>query len=511
MNENEMNVQAPEMEEPVVVTKPKSKKGLWIGAAAALVAIAIIVVAVIGIFSSSPLGLIGTGFRNSLEAMEDDAYTKLMDQVSNGGSVEVSADFDSLSLQGTRIPLNGTCSVKVYTNTEEQKTAMTLGVEVAGQKLDASIFANQESVAIASDCLLGDMAYGFKLENFVKNFNNSVFGPNGAYSLGIELPEDLQTQLDLDQYQNYEQDTEKIAAQMAAQFVKTLEANSTVEKENASLTLGGDEVKTTAVIIKIDSNQLAAIIEEMLEYLRTDAEFKAFVEEYEDIIFAEEISGVTEAGATAEEFFQVLDEAAEDMDKLKQEILDEEAGVDATFHITKSGKQLVGMELLLASNIEPGKMTIFAGPDLNNAKEIRFEVGSGDEIIQGTYLVKVDDENTFMMLLDMNENDRTVLKTDVRWDKQTGAWEITLTDDSDETAVIRGTLEQSDKELSVVLETVETGGEKAEQRIGVVLRTEDTMPEMPHYNDLLTMTAADVESLVNDLGTVLLQLMYGMG
>ncbi len=504
MNENELNVQTPAFEEPVVV-RPKSKKGLLIGVAAALIVIAIVVAIMIGVLSSSPLGLLATGFRNSMEAMQGDAFTALMDQVSNGGSMELSMDLAPL-LQESGLPLSGTGSMKIYTDEEAQKTAMTLGVQLGGQKLDASIFANQESVAIASDWLLGDMAYGFSLKNFVKNFNKSVFGPNGACSLGIEIPENFQVQMD--EYQNYAKDTEKIAAQLVTRLMESLEKNSTVEKENATLILGGEEVKTTAVIVKIGPDQLAAVVEEMMEYLRTDAELKAYIEEYKDILFASVEADGIDADDFVKELYQGLDD--EDIEDLKKEIQEEEAGLDATFHITKSGKQLIGMELFFASNMEPGKLNVYAGPDLENAKEIRFEMSSGDETAQVTYLVKMDDENTFVALLDLNENGEALLKTDVRWDKQTGAWEITLTDDFDETAVIRGTLEKSDKEISVKLESMEAEGEKAELGMVVVLRAEDTMPEMPHYNDLLAMTEDDVNSLVNDLGMVILQLMYGM-
>ena len=89
----------------------------------------------------------------------------------------------SSALEQSGLPMSCTVSAKAYMNEKEQRSAMTLGVQLAGQTLDASIFANQESVAFASQILLGDKAYGFGLKDFVENFNKSVFGPDGAYAL----------------------------------------------------------------------------------------------------------------------------------------------------------------------------------------------------------------------------------------------------------------------------------------------------------------------------------------
>lgn len=478
MNENEMNLQEPVFEEPVVTQKPKSKKGLWIGLAA-LVAMVVIAAIVIGMVTSSPLGLLATGFRNSMEAMENDAYTQLMYRVSNGGSMEFSADFDSLMLQGDRIPLDGTGSVKIYMNEEAQKTAMTLGVQLGSQKLDASIFGNQESVVLASDWLLGDKAYGVTLKDFVENFNKSVFRMDGPYSLGIELPENFQEQLDKNQ--KLTEAAEKVGQELAAVLLKSVEENSTVEKENATLTLGGDTVKTTAVSIKMDHNQLAATVD-----------------------------GQTDAKAMVEEFFQEMDRIAEEMEETKKQMEEEETGMEITFHITKSGKQLIGAELVFASNVEPGMVSIYAGPDLKNAKEFSIQIESGEESLQMTYRIKADDKESLVALLDICENDQDVLKADVRWDKQTGAWEIVATTDGDESVIIRGNLEQTEEKVSVTLESVEASGQSTDLGIHMVLRASDEMPEAPQYTEILKMTEAEVGSLVEELGMAVFQLAFGI-
>lgn len=502
MRENEMNVQAPAFEELAVAEKPRSKKGILIGAVAAFAVIAVVVAVLIGVLSGSPLNLLATGFRNSMEALKGNDFTDRLEQAGNGGSMELSAELSTL-LKGSGLPLSGTGSLKMYMDQEGQKAAMTLGVQLGGQTLDASIFGNQESVVIASDWLLGDKAYGVELKSFVEDFNKSVFRMDGPCSLGIELPENLQEQMTVDPA--YADDTAKITEQLATRLVTSLEKNATMEKEKATLTLGGEDVKTTAVTVKMEPDQLAAFVEDLLEYLRTDEACKQYLEAYKENLFANAALGADDADMTADQILKMLEES-------KQQILEDEMALEAVFHITKSGKQLIGIELILKDNTqkEPITVSVCAGPDLEDLKEIRFQVTSDEENAQGTYTVKTNDKGAFAAAIELSENGQAVLKTDIRWDKQTGAWEIALNGEQYKNTVIRGTLEKSDKEISAKLDSVETAGEKMELGIGMVLRAADKMPEIPQYTQLLAMTEDEAKGLVQDVSMIILQLLYGM-
>ena len=71
-------------------------------------------------------------------------------------------------------------------------------------------------------------------------------------------------------------------------------------------------------------------------------------------------------------------------------------------------------------------------------------------------------------------------------------------------------MELTDDKATAVLENISNGSETVNLDISLVLRTSDEMPATPQYTELLKMTEAEVDSLVEDLGAVILQLMYGM-
>lgn len=507
MSEYELNTPSPTVEEVEIGAEKKTgkkswKKGLLIGGIA-LAVVAVIVVVVLTLLGNTPEGLLATGFRNSMDALESNSFSEKMDQVSNGGSMEITMDLANLMAE-SGLPMDGTGSLKFYMDSKNEKAVMTLGVLLAEiQNVDISLYSDEDSLVLASDLLLGDKAYGIDFNNLEENFNNSVFGPDGAYSLGIEVPEDFQEQLD--KYQKYTEATEKLVEQLGSCLAESAAKNADMEKENDTLSLGGKEVNTTAVTVKMDHDQLAAVLEDVLDYMRTDKDFEKYLEEYVNILVS---NGEGDTDALIEEFYQELDDAAESIDELKEDLEDEGAGIEAVFHITKSGKQMVGMELTFESNTSPMKISIYAGPDLESADEISFRVDVDDSTIRGSYVVTTNDKKAYAAQLLLREDGETVLSGEVEWDKTSGDLTITMANEWEDSVVIRGTLVETKMVTALTLDSVEMDGEQVNLGLGIVLKTMDKMPDTPAYKDILKMTEAEVTAIITDLSMIFLQMAY---
>ena len=507
MSEYELNTPSPTVEEVEIGAEKKTgkkswKKGLLIGGIA-LAVVAVIVVVVLTLLGNTPEGLLATGFRNSMDALESNSFSEKMDQVSNGGSMEITMDLANLMAE-SGLPMDGTGSLKFYMDSKNEKAVMTLGVLLAEiQNVDISLYSDEDSLVLASDLLLGDKAYGIDFNSLEENFNNSVFGPDGAYSLGIEVPEDFQEQLD--KYQKYTEATEKLVEQLGSCLAESAAKNADMEKENDTLSLGGKEVNTTAVTVKMDHDQLAAVLEDVLDYMRTDKDFEKYLEEYVNILVS---NGEGDTDALIEEFYQELDDAAESIDELKEDLEDEGAGIEAVFHITKSGKQMVGMELTFESNTSPMKISIYAGPDLESADEISFRVDVDDSTIRGSYVVTTNDKKAYAAQLLLREDGETVLSGEVEWDKTSGDLTITMANEWEDSVVIRGTLVETKMVTALTLDSVEMDGEQVNLGLGIVLKTMDKMPDTPAYKDILKMTEAEVTAIITDLSMIFLQMAY---
>jgi hypothetical protein len=161
--------------------------------------------------------------------------------------------------------------------------------------------------------------------------------------------------------------------------------------------------------------------------------------------------------------------------------------------------------------VEPGKVSVYAGPNLKDAKEISFSVDNGDEVIQGTYEIKANDKKQYDAQLKILADSETMFSSQITWNKENGDFAVTATNSQESSVVLRGTLQQTKEELKFVLDSGEADGQKTDLGIGILLRTSDKMPEMPEYKSVLAMTEDEVTSIVNDLGMLILQLAYGIG
>lgn len=515
MNENqfaplEVNEAAPVYAEPVAVTGKKKEINLLAIGAAVLAVVILLAAIVIGSISSSPLALIATGLKNSVEALEESQSDSILYQISNGGSAEVSFDLTAL-LAESGLPLDSTGSVKIYMDSEAQKSVIRLGAQLGQQQnLTADIYLDQNSIAVSSKELLGDKAYGIQLQSFVEDFNSSIFNLDGPYSLGIAFPEDFQTQMN--DYQKFAENTEEILEKAAIRLAKLFGENSTVEKENAALTMSGEEVKTTAVTVKMDHQQLAAFTAEVIEYLRTDEDIKKYLEENAEYLFQAygASGGFDNASAFIEGLYQELDTAAAEMEETAKEMEESKFSTAITFHISKSGKQLIGYEQTGQVNGETGELRIYAGPDLAEAKEILFYMNENGQISEGRYTVKVNDEKSFVSLLDLTENGQNLLTADIHWDKQTGSLEVLANNEQGNSASLQGTLKEADREVTFDLESITVDGAETALNIKTVLHAQDPMPAAPQFSEILKFTKDEMDGLVENVGAAILQIMLGL-
>lgn len=503
---------AAEGKKPGFLNKVKTlgKKGIIAGAAA-VAAVAIIAVAAFA--GTSPAGLAATGAGNTVKALEGNPVVALFDSVMNGGSAEISVDLDTITeALGSYLPLDGSASAKIYADLSVGKMAVTAGLRLdQSEELDASVFVSEDSIAVASQWLLGEEAYGVNLKKFSQNFKDSEFGMDGEYSLGVELPEEDKNLTA--EMKKIAADGEKLAKATVADLLKIWEENADIDKENAKLTFNGKEVKTTAVSVEMDHEQLFAVVSQALEYIRTNQDIRSYLEENAEFIFTrmEQYGdvGPEEAAELIEQFYENLDIICEErMDFLADQFEESDVSVLLTFYITKSGKQMVGVEFEAEADGEKVKGSVYAGPDLKNLEEISFRLNLDGEIYRATYAVKTNDSKEFRSELKVRVDDETVFKAEVVWDKKDGDFEIEAADEWDE-FVVKGSLEQSGKKTTIVIDSIGADGDKVKLNTTIVLTPSDKMPATPAYTDVLTMSAEEIEEVIGELSEVVQDLVFG--
>ena len=476
-------------------TKKKcGKKGLLISIAAVVViAIAAIIVSVA---TASPLNLLGKGIVNSVNAMQKNDATVFMQEVVEGGSVEFLCDLETL----LELPVEGALSLKMYSAVT--KAALIADVQVAGNSVvDLGMFADGKSMAIASDVLFGSTAYGAKLENLADRFNNSEFGPNGEFSLGMEMPDQADaTTVDAEKLA---QDSKKIAQDMISSLMKSVKEYTEIDKANDALAINGSEVKVTALEIWADSTACSELIRDMVEYFRSNADLKEYLYNYADYFAVMLVnSGVVyedyeDPKSVIDQLYAQLDDISdEDLADIAQDMKEAELELELTFYITKSGKELVGVKVESEADGEEVKVSALAGPTWKKLDEISVWVDDGYSVTHMSYVVEENDADEYSAKLKVSEDDEDLLTGEITWDKAKGDFEAQIVDDWGDTYGVQGSIEADAQKVTVELDSVYEEGEEYDLGVSVILSKSDQMPAMPEFTDVLDMSSDEIEDMI---------------
>lgn len=470
--------------------------------------VALILVLVLLFSITTPLGLVRKGVINSMKAIGKNPVVSLVDGVVNGGSAEVSVDLETISESIIGYPLlEGDASVKLYSDVASQKGALVADVSLADSlDLDAGVYLSKDSVAVSSQALLGSEAYGISLENLIDDFNNSEFGVDGAYSLDFEMPDSVDTV----EMKQLVKDSEKLSLKLAAKILKTMKKNSEISKEKGSVSFAGEDAKTTDVSIKMDYKQMSAFVTEMVQYVRKDKAIKEYLQEYANYIALASGGDEDEADELVEYIYDELDAISEDyLDELEEMLEDADTSVEVIFHITKSKKQLVGIEIKAEAYDEQVKASLIAGPTMKKIDEISFRATVYGETYRISYVVKNNDRKEYKAEFKIREDDYVATEASVKWDKKLGDFKVKFSDGWDEYD-INGTFDRSGKETTIFVKNVSVDGEKTKLDTTIVLSTSDKF-SAPAYKDVLQMSADQIQEAIDAISETAQDLASEMG
>lgn len=510
----------PPAEEPVseaasavggIAKKLGKKLPAIIAAAAAVVVVGVAVIA--SAASSSPLSTLKKGFTNSFEALKKNEVVSTATSVAESGSIEIISDLESL----IGFPLDGEINAKLYLSSA-LKAALVANVEMDKETLfDASVTIDKNNIAIGSEVLFDDDVYGISLKNLADRFNESEFGPDGDLYTGIELPETLNSIVD--NSTKTAEEAKKIIENTIAALAKSVKKNAEMNKEKETLKFNGTEVKTTAVTIEVNAEALAAIIGDLLDYVREDKDLKEFlydnahysamVMEEMGMIYGYNYGYYDSPEQALDEVYEMLNSIEdEDLEDLVVEFEDSEFEASLTFYITNSGKQLVGVSLNAEADGDPIKLSVYAGPSWDKLEEISFRFDDGYDVYRASYTVDANDKNEYAAELKIREDNEVVLAGEFVWDKKDGNFELEFTDDWGDVYGAEGKLEVTSKSVSIALDSVREDSYETDLAVSVIIKTSDKMPSMPKYTDVLDMTADELEDLVYDLQEIVEDLEY---
>lgn len=522
--------------------------------------LAIAATAAILIFRKSPatpLEKIEDAFEKSYDAAEKanaDAITK-GESFKSSGSLEISADVSQL-LKSAGLDLDLSAMLKLYMDAKNAKFADELAVNVNGQKIiDALLAGNGKNIAVKSESILGPEAYGITFADFFDKFDDSVFGPDGAYSVGLssdEIKEQLSAgirdtfELTLDSVEltaELEALSEKLTEEFKEVLYTSLETNATFAEADGMLTIAGVDVRTTDVSIIMTEDQTYKVILDVLNFVKESEEFKElFIASYEingahtidDSIggnsvydYLKDLSDTPEDAYN--EFIGSIDELISEINAELEEISENEVesseetdgennSLTISFNISKDNGELIGINLSITSEENIIEMEVKFGPSSADIDQISF-TGKNDDLTDSMdpdtvtleYVVNEDSDDCYKVSVNMRnveyydydgEIDEEVdaLEATLEWDKEDYDFKLILnatTEGETNKINLGGTYKPEDDKSTLTITSI--GAQGITLRVGeikFIVRYSDTAPEIGEFTEVLDMSEAEVDEVI---------------
>ncbi len=482
-------------------SKSKKKKHIIIGVAAVLVVALVAALVIWLVFNKDdqdPLDMVYAAFENTVDDVQGDI------EEFECGSFEVSLNLATLLETMYGYPgVDGDVSLKLFAD-NSAGLALVGALGMGGSDvLDAVAVVDDGYVAVLSEVLLGDEAYGITLDTFYESFDNSVFGPNGAYSLGMSAEEireflDSLSQSSAQSTAQTEAIYEKQAAvvdSFGAALRESVSENATVEKSDETVTFGNKECKTTAVHVTFNSTGLYQVMYDVLDFLRTDANVRAFLEECAAYAYmSEDYYGED----PVDDFYASLDDALLELEEYKDTFSATEMNTVVTFYINKAEKNLVGIKLALEAEGETVEMEFLAGPTAEDLSAVTFTVNGGGAGVSAAYEVETNDKDTYEASLKIRQSIFTLVSGNIHWDKKGGDFDVSLTIGG-ETLTLSGKLLEDENKTVFTLGSFSDGYTSYDLGITFTVTQSDEMPVIADYTDLLTLDEEEVSALLDDI------------
>ena len=440
---------------------------------------------------NTPESLLLRAAANTVKDYKSLEWYQIMDDVANGGSVELSANLAPVS---DDISDDLYLSAKFYENAGKGNGALVMSLQDEDKESIATFNAAYDKNALTL-CFpeADDEVYGFDLKNIEDNIEGSPFDPEeydpydyygnnykyaifGNYLLNLGSNVEADTQI--------QQKAEKLGDKYRELFIKELIANTDVSKSSETVSIGSESISCNVVTVEMDEEQLANVLLNVIEYAEDDEE----LEEYVELLAANGNSELYNEDYE-DEFYNGLDEMK---DSIEEDLDDTELDITVRFYISKAGTKLVQVDLEAESEYDGDdyytaksssvEMTIAVGKKLDgvgeksitysfeteyesrkeeDSGEIVFEIEQNDKnAFIATLSIETSKDSTYYDWDDTYTND-TEAEVEFNWDKKSGEFTIEYQgvkddwQDSDPSFSIEFTMLDNGDTRTIVLEDID--------------------------------------------------------
>lgn len=482
---------------PAAPAKKKSKAPI-------IILVAVLVLAAVAgtlflFLHSDPAAKLTKAVKTSLKAAKSSEPVSVLSSAAEAGSIEISGSAADLTESLLGIRVDAGVRLKAVMNTKKATEGSLEGaISINGAEMaDFAAYTDGKSLAVQSEAILGQSAYGVGFGEIRGRFDQSVFGPDGEYSLGIDgaaLGDFFEGIADGAENKDKAKLGEKTLIDLFALVKKYADFEESAGEIPTEL-CGRIPVKNIA--LDLGGEKLYGFLKDLLAYARDSEDF---AELYKDLAPAfEKIAGDL---PDPEHYGDWIDEMLSDLESRREEI--EKTTLSFAFHISKKNGQIVGIDFTGVSGVDGSSLEadLLCAPDWKSPVEIRADMKVGEEGGSFTWFVKDDGElKTYALEAKISGGPKF---SGIIW-HNTEHGDLSGNFKSEDGREVlgeysfSGNLEIKDGKTVLRLDSVDFGDTSlALGGIEITVRESDELKPIPEYRDALSLTADEVGKIAED-------------
>ena len=441
-------------------------KKLVIGAVAGVVVLGVAVGIIVATVSDSPWTRVKDSIEKTVNVLKEQPLVVEANDVLDKGSVEIRMNTAEL----TYGLLNVDVSAKLYSDMKEKACALVAAAAMNGTPfLDASASLDEKRLVVSSEALLDEI-------------------------YGIEIPEVPDLKKDLEVF--WEASEKKIG--------KYLVDSVDVEEAEGTMSFSTEDVAFDMIAFRANGEGITEFLYNTAVFLKESEEFAQLADAY--AVYFEDLytqNGVAaEQAINREEIIKAVYDTLDTVINKKEEIRKELGNtmLCVKFSISKEGYLFhIGVEV--KKDGETAVYYVIAGPAPDRLHEINIRTEIENKVYFLNYSAEEDTEEFFRGNLQFVAGGEVATELQFEKDRANGNFKLQLFEEGEKESSFRvsGTITPEEGGSVIDVEELIVDSVEYNLGIGLTVRKEDSIPEMPECTEVLPMEEEAVQRMLEDL------------
>jgi len=442
-------------------------KKLVIGLAAGVVVLGVATGIVVAMLSSSPWKRVKESIEKTVAVVKEQPLVVEANDVLDKGSVEIRMNTAEL----TYGLLNVDVSAKLYSDIKEKAGALVAAAAMNGTPfLDASAKLDEKMLVVSSDAFL-DEIYGLELQK-------------------AEAP-DMQKELEA-----FRKASEK-------KIGKILAENVEVEESEGTMSYASEDVTFDMITFRTSGTQITEILYNTAAYLKESEEFAQLADAYAGYfgdLYAQ--SSGTEQTLDRDDITKAVYDTLDMVINKKEEIQKELLGMKLCVRfLISEDDYLLCAETEVEQGDERIAFSVSAGPAPDCLSEISVWAEVENKVYSLNYAAEDNKENTLCGKLEFAAGEDVLAKLQFEKNQTNTNFVLELFEDGEKDSGLRaaGLITPQEGGSAIEVEELVLDSTEYNLGLGLTIKKEDTMPELPECTEVLPMETESVQRVIEDL------------